>query len=128
MTKENIMRAALQRYREFVDALVGRREGVIGSWIREKGWPRLPANEGVNALLRRLTSEERELLVRIAREARDSGIHDALAVVQEYMDVHGLRIQVNGVELPVSPYGTEIFWDWTARVNGAPWPNDPVET
>jgi hypothetical protein len=119
------MRLALERYRDFVDAIVRRREGVLALWIREKGWPKLPVNDGLNAFLQSLTSEEKNILVRIAREARDSGIHDVLAVIQEGMDLHKLRIVVDDVTLPNSPYGTELFWDWTARANGAPWPHEP---
>lgn len=112
---------AREKYRELVDGLVARREGVLPRWIREKGWPRVPENEEVNRLLAGLTAEQKEVVARIAREARDGGIHDTLAYLQEQMDA-GLRLVVDGVELPVSPEGTEIFWDWTARAGGAPWP------
>ena len=114
---------AIQKYREFVDGLVGRREGALPKWIRSKGWPKLPENDALNAFLSKLTDDERDLVVRIAREARDGGIHDALAFLQEAIDHKKLRLVVDGVELPVSPYVTELFWDWTARVGGQEWPD-----
>ena len=113
---------ALAKYRDFVDGLVKRREGVLPGRIREKGWPQLPENEKINAFLSRLTPEEREIVAQIAREARDGGIHDTLAYMQEQMDLKNLRLAMDGSELPVSPYDTEIFWDWVARANGGAWP------
>ena len=117
----------LEEYRKLVDGLVQRREGVLPRWVREKGWPRLPENEPVNELLARLTPDDKEVLARIVREARDGGIHDTLAYLQEQMDLKNLRLVLDGVELPVSPYDTEIFWDWVARADGAPWPAPPSE-
>jgi hypothetical protein len=117
----------LAKYQEFIDGLVLRRAGVLPQWIRGNGWPVLPENEQVNALLAKLTSEEKEIVARIAREARDGGIHDTLAYMQESMDSKNLRLSMDGVELPVSPYDTSIFWDWVARVDGAAWPALPSE-
>jgi hypothetical protein len=116
---------SLELYRDFVDGLVKRREGVLPKWIREKGWPALPENEQINALLSKLTPEEKEVVARIARAARDDGIHDTLVFLQEQMDLKNLRLVMDGVELPVSPHDTEIFWDWVARADGAPWPAPP---
>jgi hypothetical protein len=112
----------LEKYRELIDGLVKRREGVLPLWVREKGWPRLPENEKVNAFLSRLTPDERETLAQIVREARDGGIHDTLAYLQEQMDLKSLRLVMDGVELPVSPYDTELHWDWVERINGGSWP------
>ncbi|MEZ4298869.1 MAG: DUF6547 family protein [Polyangiaceae bacterium] len=119
MSLEN---TAKERYNNLVDGLVERREGVLGSWILEKGWPDVPENEEINAFLSKLSDRDRAILAGIAREARDSGIHDTLAYLQEQMDLNGLRLVIDGETLPVSPYDTGIFWDWTSRVNGAPWP------
>jgi hypothetical protein len=117
----------LERYQDIVDGLVGRREGVLPAWIQGRGWPALPENDQVNALLAGLTPEEREVVARIAREARDGGIHDTLAFLQEQMDLNNLRLVMDGVELPVSPFGTEIYWDWVSRADGAAWPASPSD-
>lgn len=115
----------LEKYQELVDGLVKRREGVLPKWIQETGWPRLPENEQINTFLSGLTPDEKEVVARIAREARVDGIHDTLVFLQEHMDLNNLRLVMDGVELPVSPFDTEIFWDWVARADGAPWPNPP---
>jgi hypothetical protein len=117
----------LELYQNFVDGLAKRREGTFPKWIQEKGWPTLPENQQINALLSKLTPEEKEVVARIARAARDDGIHDTLVFLQEQMDLRNLRLVMDGVELPVSPYHTEIFWDWVARADGAPWPAPPSE-
>jgi hypothetical protein len=118
---------SLHKYRELVDGLVARRDGVLARWIREKGWPRLPENEKINAFLSKLTPDEREMVAQIARQARDGGIHDTLVYFQEEMDLRNLRLVIDGAPLPVSPYGTEIFWDWSARASGSDWPSPPTD-
>lgn len=115
----------LAMYQNLVDGLVGRREGVLPTWIREKGWPQVPENEEVNEFLSKLTPSEKEIITKIAREARDGGIHDTLAYMQELMDLKDLRLAMNNVELPVSPYDTGMNWDWVARAGGAEWPALP---
>lgn len=123
----NPQQNSLQRYQDFVDGLVKRREGVLPDWIRGNGWPHFPENEQVNTLLSKLTPEEKDAVARIAREARDSGIHDTLVFLQEQMDLKGLRLVMDGAELPVSPHGTEIYWDWGERADGVPWPAPPAD-
>jgi hypothetical protein len=115
----------LKLYQGLVDGLVQRREGVITRWITEKGWPDLDENRPINELLARLSKSDREVISAIAREARDDGIHDTLVYLQEQMDLEGLRLIKEGKELPVSPYDTGIFWDWLARADGDPWPEQP---
>ena len=57
-------------------------------------------------------------------DARDSGTHDVLRYLQEQMDLEGLKLVKDGVELPNSPFGTELFWDWGARADGMEWPTE----
>lgn len=115
----------LGRYQEFVDGLVLRRKGVLSDWIMEGGWPQLEKNRRINEFLLRLSPSEREVLAEIASRARDGGIHDTLVYIQEQMDLGGLVLVGDGVELPVSPYDTGIFWDWMARASGEEWPKTP---
>jgi hypothetical protein len=114
-------------WQSFVDELVSRREGVEGLWIKEKGWPDLPENQEINQLLSRLTPQEKDVLAGIAQQARDGGIHDTLVVLDERMNLNGLRISQDGVEMAVEPYGTELFWDWVARCAGDEWPEDQLD-
>jgi len=121
------MNPQLAIYKTFIEGLVEQRTGVLGQWIRTKGWPDLPENRELNELLLRLTPNEKELIARIAQQARDGGIHDALVFLNERVNLKGLRITENGVEMAVEPYGTELFWDWVARCAGQEWPEHQLE-
>ncbi len=118
----------LQLCKNLIDGLVSRREGVLGLWIRERGWPVLPENQGKNDLLARLTSAQREVVAGIAAQARDGGIHDTLAYLQDEICLGDLRLAWRGVELPVNPFATELHYDWVARCDGAEWPDERPAT
>lgn len=121
------MNAHLKEYREFVDALVKKRVCVLAQWAKESGWPRSPENERFNQFLSELTLEQREVLAEMLQQARDGGIHDTLAYLNDEINLDGLRISRNGIELAVEPYRTEIYFDWMARVGGDDWPEHQLE-
>jgi|SRR5262245_14466989 len=113
----------LDDYKAFIDALVGIRPDVCARWVRERrGWPDLPENKAINAFVAKLTDAQREVLATLLQHARDGGIHDTLAYLTDEINVEGLRIVRNGRELPVEPFGTEMYYDWTCRREGDPWP------
>jgi hypothetical protein len=43
------------------------------------------------------------------QDARDGGIHDVLAYLTDEINLGGLRLVKNGVELAVEPYGTDVM-------------------
>ncbi len=118
------MSTPLQLYKNLIDGLVSRRKGVLGVWIRERGWPDLPENRKFNKLLAQLTPEQRQVVADIAAQARDGGIHDTLVHLHDRICIDGLRLVQRGVELPVEPFDTQLYWDWTARCQGADWPDE----
>jgi carboxymethylenebutenolidase len=140
------MSTPLDEYKPFVDGLVKIRPSVEARWVVEKGWPKIeltdpmyrtlsPAarklrdeahqrNEHINHFLAELTAEQREILADIVQEARDSGIHDTLVYINDSINLSGLRLSVNGIELAIEPYGTEMYFDWTARREGDEWPDE----
>lgn len=119
------MSSALDRYHEFVDELVGRRNCVLAKRVAEgAAWPSSSAMAEFNAFLGSLSLEQREQASRLLSKAREGGIHDALVVLSERMNLKGLRLVENGVELPNEPHGTEIYFDWVARSAGETWPDD----
>src|SRR5262245_15172686 len=110
-------------YKEFIEALVGIRPAVLARWVLEKSaWPDLPENKAINAFVAKLTDAQREILATLLQQARDGGIHDTLAYLNDEINLEGLRIVRNGRELPVEPFGTEMYYDWTCRREGDPWP------
>jgi hypothetical protein len=114
----------LQLYKKLIDGLVGGRQGVLGLWIRERGWPDLPENQKKNNLLAQLTPEQREVVADIAAQARDGGIHDTLAYLQDEICRQEFRLVQHGLELPVDPFDTQLYYDWVARCDGEEWPDE----
>lgn len=122
------MSTPLQLYKKLLDGLVSIRTDVLGTWIRDRGWPDLPENRKFNDLLAQLTPEQREVVADIAAQARDGGIHDTLVHLHDQICIDGLRLVQNGIELPVEPFDTQLYWDWTARCLGADWPDEQPQT
>jgi hypothetical protein len=119
---------ALDDYKAFIEALVGIRPDVSAAWVREKRrWPDLPENKAINAFVGKLTDAQREVLAALLQEARDGGIHDTLVYLTDEINLAGLRIVRNGRELPVEPFGTELYYDWTCRRDGDAWPKPDNE-
>ncbi|WP_228728383.1 DUF6547 family protein [Brevibacillus composti] len=114
----------LDRYKAFIDDLVKLRPCVESVWVQENAWPRLPQNEPINQLLDVLTSEQKSILSAMLQQARDGGIHDTLAYLNERITLDGLQIVVQGSELPVEPFDTELHYDWVCRTQGDEWPDN----
>ena len=114
---------ALQDYQSMIDALVAIRSDVCAARvIAKQPWPNLPENREINSFLATLSDKQRETLVVLLQHSRDGGIHDVLAYLTDEINSRGLRLVRHGRELPVEPFGTEMYWDWTCRREGDPWP------
>ncbi len=118
---------SLAAYQRFIDDMVKLRKGVLVRWVKEKGWPKLPENEPINRLLSELSGEQKDVVAQIIQEARDGGVHDVLAYLDERINFDKLRIVADGVELAVEPYGTEMHFDWVARREGMAWPDGDLK-
>lgn len=116
------MKTPLQLYKELVDGLVKIRPGVDVRWITGRGWPDSPENKPINDLLSQLTPQQKEIVAKIAQEARDGGIHDTLAYLDDEL-ANGLRLVNEGVELPISPFES-LHYDWVSRREGDSWPDE----
>lgn len=121
------MNTRLEEYKKLIDALVKIRPCVLVQWVKDKGWPQLPENEKFNQLLDGLTPEEKDVVAQMIQQARDGGIHDTLAYLTDEININGLRISRNGVDLAVEPYGTSLYYDWVCRREGDEWPEQQLE-
>ncbi len=122
------MATPLSEYKKLIDDLVQRRPSVTARAIKHQG--RLhpsDRNEEVNRLLAQLSSEQKEVVAQLIQQGRDGGIHDALAYLTDAINLEGHRLWRNGVELAVEPYGTEMYFDWLARLTGDDWPEHQLE-
>lgn len=117
------MNKRLEIYKNFIDGLVKIRKCALVNWVIERGWPKLPENEKANTLLSELTSEQRVILAKIVQDARDGGIHDVLAYLNDEINLKELRIMKHGEYLAIEPYGTEMNYDWSCRLEGDEWPD-----
>jgi uncharacterized protein DUF6547 len=118
------MSTPLDEYKTFIDALVKLRPSVSARRVQEGVWHREPPPDQVkfNKLLSELSPGQREIVAEIAQGARDSGIHDVLVYLTDQINLRGLRLVRNGVEFPVEPFGTEMYYDWVCRREGDEWP------
>ena len=122
------MDTALKLYKSFIDDLAsGQMQNSVGvKRVREKLlWPDTASDELTrqNKIIESLNDEERSIIADMLQEERDSGIHDVLVYLEDQMCLNGLRIVINGVELPVDPFW-DMYHDWQYRRSGESWPDE----
>jgi hypothetical protein len=118
------MSSAHQAYKDLVDGLVEIRDGVEAPRVLQGVWPPREANEDINKLLSTLTEDQRQTLARMLQKARDGGIHDTLAYLDEEMSLRGLRLFRGEEEIKVPDFSGELHFDWVARREGDAWPDE----
>ena len=76
-----------------------------------------------NALLERLSDEDRALIADLLQSEKEAGMGAVLAFLADgqYQLVH------DGVTLPFEPFATPYHYDFTARIAGDPWPDEKTE-
>jgi hypothetical protein len=117
--------SALLKYQALIDALVERKKCILARRVKEGNlWPAQAEHSKFNSLITSLSQEQRNLLSEFLQSARDGGIHDALVVLSEKMNLEDLKFIQGGEELPNEPFGTEIYYDWVARSAGDDWPKN----
>lgn len=115
------MNTGLEYYKDFIDGLVKRKNGVLGKWILENGYPDNEENREYNELLNSLSLEQREVLAKLVQDARIGGIHDTLAYMNEKMDCDGLVLSQNGEEFQFDEF-EGMHYDFVCRCKGDAWP------
>lgn len=114
------MNEGLEYYKNFIDGLVKRKNGVLSKWIMEKGYPNVEENRKYNELLESLSSAQKEVLAKLVQEARLGGMHDTLAYMNEMMDCDGLVLSQNGEVFPYDVFESMHF-DFICRCEGDEW-------
>lgn len=107
----------LGSYKDFIDSVVSVSDSIPASWVERGEYPATESNEYRNSVLATLTNEQKSELARIVQESKESGIHDLLTLISETS-----KINYNGNSLPREPFGTELNFDYVARLNGEDWP------
>lgn len=112
----------LQLYKNFIDGIVNVHSNVKSKWILTRGsYPKTEDNAKINELIAKLSDDERETLAKMLQDAKDGGIHDVLAYMNEQVDCDGLEILKNGVKLKTDKFESMNF-DFICRINGDEWP------
>jgi len=113
-------------YKKIVDGVVGLGNGVHGKWVLRKGaWPDTSErNKLINKFLNKLDKNDKEVLAGMLESAHNSGVHDTLVFLYDRMMIDGLDLVEKGVSMAKDPFGTEIYFDYVARREGDPWPDE----
>lgn len=114
------MNEGLEYYKNFIDGLVKRKNGVLSKWIMENGYPNVEENRKYNELLESLSSAQKEVLAKLVQEARLGGMHDTLAYMNEMMDCDGLVLSQNGEVFPYDVFES-MHYDFICRCEGDEW-------
>lgn len=115
------MSKGLEYYKNFIDGLAARKNGVVSKWILGKGFPETEDNRAYNELLASLSAEQKEVLAKLVQMERLGGMHDTLAYMNEMLDCDGLVLSQNGETLPYDEFDSMHF-DFICRCEGDEWP------
>lgn len=120
------------RYQQFIDEFVHMARGDVSAIrIRKSGHPErtnqddLPLEEEEIArkrLFLSLSIADRERMATMFEECRSSAIHDVLAHLEWKYTSGGLRLIVEGYQLPEDPFWGEMHVDFVCRSAGDEWP------
>ena len=113
----------VEYYKEFIDTIVAIRDCVAVQWVKKGSGPKVSAYAATNEFIGQLSYEQKEILCKMLQEARDSGIHDVLAELEWQQECGGMKLQKNGIEIPLSPFES-MHYDYVARCAGDTWPDE----
>ena len=111
------MSKELETYKKFIDEVVSIKEAITSKWVVRGSYPETKENEYRNKVLHSLSDTQREEIAKIVQEAKESGIHDLLAFLNQECSV-----SYQGTELCPEPFGTELNYDFVARSDSEKWP------
>ncbi len=111
------MNSKIDKYKEFIDAAVSIKKNVVSQWVIDGFYPDVPPNKERKDILTSLSSEQRKEISLMLQEAKESGIHDLLALLSDTSE-----ITYGGIKLPIEPFGSELYYDFVARREGDEWP------
>ena len=120
----------IEVYKKIIDDLVDRTPSISGRLIAEDGvYSRGQGEFGkrMNAFVKRLSTEDRALLLEMLNSERQGAIGDVLAMLTWWITCHGLSLSVHGKPLPVELSGMGLEGDYIGRLGDWEWPHDATE-
>ena len=122
MPSERPMRP-VDAYKLIIDQLVERSPSLGARLVAEDGiYSKAPALQPLNALVERLTPEDRALLVQMLEHERFSAIHDVLAAITWWIDCRDVALTYKGEPMPVQLSGMGLHGDYVGRKDNWEWP------
>lgn len=115
------MSKGIELYKEFIDGMVSRKNGTDAKRILGKGYPDTEEKRPYNELLAALSDEQKQVLAKLVQSAREGGIHDTLAYMDEMIDCDGLELLQNGEKFVTDKFDS-MHYDFICRCEGAEWP------
>ena len=110
-------------YKQMIDQLVERSPSLGARLVAEEGvYSKAPALTPLNALVKRLTAEERSLLIQMLTHERHSAIHDVLAAITWWIDCREVALTHRGEPMPVQLSGMGLHGDYLGRKDDWAWP------
>ena len=114
------MSKELKLYKAFIDGLVDRKDSMTARWVKGDGFPKRMTTRQKRSFAA-LTPAQREVLAEILQDEHIAGIHDALAYINEMMDLDGLELYQDGESYP-NDYFESLHYDFISRCDGDEWP------
>ncbi len=135
------MEDPLTLYKNFIDGLLQRLPSAGAGRMRKKMLYEVPSpeiqerdrrreyTEGVatyewfkqyNALLERLSDEDRSMIADLLQGEKEAGMGEVLVFLAD----GGYQLIQDGSTLPYEPFDTPYHYDFTARIAGESWPSD----
>jgi hypothetical protein len=116
-------------YKQIIDGLVKDSPSLGARLVAEEGiYSKAPAHQPLNALVQRLTSEERSVLVDMLTHERFCAIHDVLAAITWWIDCRDVALTYRGELMPVQLSGMGLHGDYVGRRDGWAWPGGESQT
>lgn len=114
---------ATKMYQELIDELAEKSKSCVYANNIKKGTVPGVDTEKINAVLNRLTEEERNTLAKFVTETYSSGIFDVLDLLEWYACCKDMKISIEGEVLPTDKF-EGIQNDFIGRREGWEWPED----
>lgn len=121
------MNHGLLLYQEFIDKLAGLSKSCTDAEnVKQGSYPSIEANQAINTLLQKLTTEERQTLALCMQHCYSSGIFDVLSHLEWLSCCRDMKVFIDGHALPSNTFGG-FSDDFIGRCEDWQWPKASKE-
>ena len=117
------MDKGIKLYKELMDELVRISVSCTDAANVERGAVRDAADGAVSGILAKLSEDERKTLAKYVLGTYQSGIYDVLVHLEWLRECRGMKIFLEGEELPTGQY-EGLPCDFIGRCKGWEWPDE----